>query len=95
MVENYFKELDYNLLDKKKVYRGKRITVEELTYYNNRDKKKVHREHVLAGDAAIVLAIDENEDPWDEIEEQVKDEDISNIDNEVNEEYINTEDTIN
>ena len=49
----------------------------------------------LVGDTKVKIAIDENEDPWDEIEEQVKDEDISSIDNEVNEEYINTEDTIN
>ena len=55
-MEKYFKNLDYKLLDKKKVYKGKRIVVEELTYYNVRDNKKVHREHVLAGDAAIILA---------------------------------------
>ncbi len=60
-MENYFKELDYKLLDRKKVYEGRRIVVEELNYYNERDKKKVHREHVLAGDAAIVLAIDKND----------------------------------
>lgn len=59
-MEKYFKELDYKLLNKKMVYKGRRITVEELTYYNLRDNKKVHREHVLAGDAAIILAIDEN-----------------------------------
>ena len=59
---NYFKKLDYKLLDKRKVYSGKRIVVEELTYFNERDGKKVHREHVLAGDAAIILAIDENEE---------------------------------
>ena len=61
-MKKYFKELDYKLLDKKKVYKGTRIVVEELTYYNKRDGKKVHREHVLAGDAAIILAIDENDD---------------------------------
>ena len=61
-MSNYFKELDYKLLDKKKVYKGTRIIVEELTYYNKRDNKKVHREHVLAGDAAIILAIDENDE---------------------------------
>ncbi len=59
-MEKYFKELDYKLLNKKMVYKGRRITVEELTYYNLRDNKKVHREHVLAGDAAIILAINEN-----------------------------------
>lgn len=61
-MENYFKELDYELLNKKEVYSGKRITVEELNYYNPRDNKKVHREHVLAGDAAIILAINENDE---------------------------------
>ena len=59
-MEKCFKELDYKLLNKKMVYKGRRITVEELTYYNLRDNKKVHREHVLAGDAAIILAINEN-----------------------------------
>ena len=45
----YFKPLDYKLLSQKTVYKGKRITVEELEYYNPRDDKQVHREHVLAG----------------------------------------------
>ena len=61
-MENYFRELDYKLLDKKKVYKGKRIVVEELTYFNERDNKKVYREHVLAGDAAVILAINENDE---------------------------------
>lgn len=61
-MENYFKKLDYELLNKKDVYKGKRIRVQELTYYNQRDKKKIHREHVLAGDAAVILAIDKNND---------------------------------
>ena len=61
-MENYFKKLDYKLLEKKEVYRGRRVVVQELTYYNNRDNKKVYREHVLAGDAAIVLAINENDE---------------------------------
>lgn len=60
-MENYFKELDYTLLDQKIVYKGRRVTVQELTYQNQRDNKKIHREHVLAGDAAIILAIDEND----------------------------------
>ena len=42
----------------------------------------------LVGDTKVKIAVDENEDPWDEIEEAVKNEDISNIDNEVNEEYL-------
>lgn len=60
MESKYFKKIDYELLDKKVAYKGKRITVEELNYYNPRDKKKVYREHVLAGDAAIIMPITEN-----------------------------------
>lgn len=59
-MEDYFKKLDYTLIDKKDVYKGKRIKVQELLYYNKRDDKKIHREHVLAGDAAIILAINED-----------------------------------
>lgn len=58
----YFKPLDYKLLSQKTVYKGKRITVEELEYYNPRDDKQVHREHVLAGDAAVILAITEEDE---------------------------------
>ena len=36
MEDEYFKDLDYTLLDKKVVYNGKRINVEELKYYNER-----------------------------------------------------------
>lgn len=61
-MEKYFKKLDYTLLNKKDVYKGRRIRVQELTYYNQRDNKKIHREHVLAGDAAVILAMDENKD---------------------------------
>ena len=60
MKKQYFKELDYELLDKKIAYQGKRVTVEELHYYNPRDDKKIYREHVLAGDAAIIMPITEN-----------------------------------
>lgn len=58
----YFKPIDYKLLGKKVAYQGKRITIEELKYYNPRDHIEVYREHVLAGDAAVILAItDEDE----------------------------------
>lgn len=60
MSNKYFKKLDYELINKKVAYKGKRITVEELNYYNPRDDKKVYREHVLAGDAAIIMPITEN-----------------------------------
>lgn len=60
MESKYFKKIDYELLNKKVAYKGKRITVEELNYYNPRDKKNVYREHVLAGDAAIIMPITDN-----------------------------------
>ena len=62
MDNKYFKDMDYELISKKIGYKGKRITVEELNYYNPRDKKNVYREHVLAGDAAVIMPItDSNE----------------------------------
>ena len=55
MSNKYFKDLPYTLLEKKVAYKGKRVTVEELTYMA--DGKKIYREHVGAGDAAVILAI--------------------------------------
>lgn len=55
MANKYFKELPYSLLEKKTAYKGKRVTVEELTYLAN--GKKIYREHVLAGDASVILAL--------------------------------------
>lgn len=59
-MSNYYEDIDYELLDEKTVYSGKRIVVEELHYYNPRKDEKVYREHVLAGDAAIIMPITEN-----------------------------------
>ena len=62
MKSKYIKDLDYTLLENKLVYKGKRIKVEELKYFNKRKNIEIHREHVIAGDAAIILAItEENE----------------------------------
>ncbi len=60
MENEYFKDLDYTLLNKKVAYDGKRVKVEELKYLNERQGKEVSREHVIAGDAAIILPITEN-----------------------------------
>jgi len=61
-MSQYLKDIDYKLLDKKTVYKGKRITVEELNYYNPRNDKKVYREHVVSGEAAIIVPVtDDNE----------------------------------
>lgn len=61
-MSKYFKEIDYKLLDKKTAYAGKRLTIEELHYYNPRKQEKLYREHVLAGNAVIIMPItNENE----------------------------------
>ena len=60
-MNQYFEDLDYELLDKKVAYKGKRITVEELHYYNPRDDKKLYREHVLAGNAVVIMPITEDD----------------------------------
>lgn len=60
MSSKYFDDIDYKLLDKKTAYRGKRIIVEELHYKNPRTNQIIYREHVLAGHAAIIMPITDN-----------------------------------
>lgn len=59
-MNKYYKEIDYELLDRKTAYKGKRIVVEELHYYNPRLNEKLYREHVVAGDAAVIMPITED-----------------------------------
>lgn len=61
-MSKYFENIDYQLLDKKIAYQGKRLTVEELNYYNPRKKQKVYREHVLAGEAVLIMPVTENDE---------------------------------
>ena len=60
MDKKFFEDIDYKLLDKNIVYKGKRILVEELHYYNTRKNQTIYREHVLAGDAVIIMPITDN-----------------------------------
>lgn len=60
MENKYYQKIDYELLDKKVAYKGKRIVVEELHYKNPRNNDIIYREHVLAGNAAIVIPETEN-----------------------------------
>lgn len=57
MNNKYYEKIDYELLDKKTAYHGKRITVEELHYKNPRTNQMIYREHVLAGNAAIIVPV--------------------------------------
>lgn len=56
-MSKFFDKMDYELLDKKNVFNGKRIQVEELHYLNPRTNQVIYREHVLAGSASIILPI--------------------------------------
>ena len=49
------KKIDYQLIGKREVFHGKRLTVEQLDYFNTRENKKIYREHVLPGDAVVIL----------------------------------------
>ena len=60
MVTKFNYDIDYKVLDKKMVYQGKRISVEELHYYNKRKKQIIYREHVHAGNAVIIMPITDN-----------------------------------
>ena len=54
----YFKDLPYQEISKKVVYQGKRLKVEEVEYLDG--EKIIHREHVKAGNAIIILPITED-----------------------------------
>ena len=60
MENKYYKKIDYELLDEKVAYKGKRIVVEELHYKNPRTNQILYREHVLAGHAAVILPETDN-----------------------------------
>ena len=55
MNNKYYGKIDYELLDKKTAYKGKRVLVEELHYRNPRTNQILYREHVLVGNAAIII----------------------------------------
>ena len=57
MSNKYYEKIDYELLDRKIAYQGKRVKVEELHYKNPRTNDILYREHVLAGHAAIIIPI--------------------------------------
>ena len=57
-MNKYFKKLEYKEISRKRAYSGKRIQVDEIEYLNG--EKKVHREHVKAGEAVVVLPITED-----------------------------------
>lgn len=57
MNSKYYEKIDYELLNKRVAYRGKRVTVNELYFRNPRTDQMIYREHVLAGNAAIIVPV--------------------------------------
>ena len=55
MSNKYFKAIEYEEVSKRLAYKGKRLQVEELEYFNG--DKLIYREHVKAGDAVEILPI--------------------------------------
>ncbi len=44
----------------------------------------------IVGETKVKIAIEEEEEPWDDLEDEVTEEDLQAIDEEVNEEYIDS-----
>ena len=42
----------------------------------------------IVGETKMKIAIEEDEEPWDVVDDEVTDEDLNEIDNNVNEDYI-------
>lgn len=60
-MKSYISNFNYELRDKKIVYQGKRIKVEERNYWSPGLQKNIYREHVLSADSVAILAITEDQ----------------------------------
>ena len=57
----YFKDMDYEKLSEEEAFNGKRVKVKIERYYNKRDKKEIYREHIKAGNGAVIMPfLDDN-----------------------------------
>ncbi len=61
-MNKYYEKIDYQLLNKKTAYKGKRLEVEELNYKNPRTNQTIYREHVLAGNAVVIIPETDNKE---------------------------------
>lgn len=57
-MKDYFRRIDYKIIDEKTAYKGRRITIKEMKF--DTGKQEIYREHVLAGDAVAIVAITED-----------------------------------
>lgn len=60
-MEKYFKDMDYEKMSEEEAFNGKRVKVKIEKYYNKRDNKEVYREHIKAGNGAVIMPfLDDN-----------------------------------
>lgn len=59
-MKDYFRKIDYKILNEKTAYKGKRITIKEMTF--DTGEQEIYREHILAGDAVAIIAITDDND---------------------------------
>lgn len=58
-MKDYFKKIDYKLVDEKTAYKGRRITIKEMRF--DTGNQEIYREHVLAGDGVAIIAITDDD----------------------------------
>ena len=54
-MEKYFKDMDYEKISEEEAFNGRRVKVKIEKYYNKRDNKEVYREHIKAGNGAVIM----------------------------------------
>lgn len=54
----FYKDMEYKEVSKRIAYKGKRLLIEELKYKTQNNI--INREHVISGDAVVILPITEN-----------------------------------
>ena len=54
-MEKYFKNMDYEKISEEEAFNGKRVKVKIEKYYNKRDNKEAYREHIKAGNGAVIM----------------------------------------
>ena len=59
-MEKYFKDMDYEKISEEEAFNGRRVKVKIEKYYNKRDNKEVYREHIKAGNGAVIMPFLDN-----------------------------------
>lgn len=59
-MKEYFRKIDYKLLDEKIAYKGRRIIIKEMKF--DTGEQEIYREHVLAGNGVAIIAITDDDE---------------------------------